>query len=102
VYFPPIPTPLPPTCDPAADPVNCLPTATPTNTPVPFGPQNGIEFMRMADLFWTDFSVNRKVGQACELVTGYVKANPRSIEVLNSFGFANPEVKPEDICPFTE
>lgn len=101
VYFPPIPTPLPPTCDPALDPA-CAPSPTPTNTPVPFGPQNGIEFMRMADLFWMDFSVNRRVGQACELVTGYVKANPRTIDVLNSFGFANPEVEAEDICPFTE
>jgi len=87
------PTPLPP-CDPAADP-NCPPTPTPL-----FGPQPGIEFKQMADLFWGDYSVNRKLGQACNLVIGYARNNSGALDVLNSFGFANRQYTPPDMCPF--
>ncbi len=90
IYAPP---PLPP-CDPAADP-NCPPTPTPF-----FGPMAGLEFARMADLFWSDFSVNRNLGQSCGLVVAYTRANPTSLEALNSFGFANRQVTATDMCPF--
>jgi hypothetical protein len=90
------PVPQPPPCDPAADP-NCQlpPTATPF-----FGPQPGVEFARMADLFWADFSVNRNIRQACGLVVGYARTNPTALDVLNSFGFTNRQYAPDDICPF--
>lgn len=91
IFFPP-----PPPCDPAADPACQLPpTATPS-----FGPPPGIEFARMADLFWSDYTVNRNVGQSCDLVVGYAHANPAALDVLNSFGFANRQYTGVDMCPW--
>lgn len=70
-------------------------------SPTPFiGPLPGLEFARMADVFWQDFTVNRDVGRACDLVVGYARANPSSYEVLNSFGYANREYLASDMCPF--
>jgi hypothetical protein len=88
--------PPPPPCDPAIDPSCQLP---PTPTPF-FGPAPGIEFARMADLFWADFSVNRNLGVACELVVGYARANPDALEALNSFGYANRQYTAADMCPW--
>jgi tetratricopeptide (TPR) repeat protein len=60
----------------------------------------GIEFAQMAEFFWREFSVNRDVVRACEIVVGYARANPAAFEVLNSFGFANPQYTAADMCPF--
>jgi len=86
----------PPPCDPTLDPT-CQPLPTPTPF---FGPAPGLEFARMADLFWGDFSINRNLGIACQLVVGYARANPASLEVLNSFGYTNRQYTATDMCPW--
>ncbi|MCC6904910.1 MAG: hypothetical protein IT326_03640 [Anaerolineae bacterium] len=70
------------------------------STAAPFGQMPGIEFARMADFWWADFAVNRDVGRACQVVIGYIRANPSAIEVLNTFGFANRTYSAIDVCPF--
>lgn len=90
-YTPPTPTPLPEGEEPPPEP-----EATPTTISI----MPGIEFARMADFFWQDFSVNRSVARACEIVVGYARNTPSSLDVLNSFGFANPRYTADDMCPF--
>jgi hypothetical protein len=89
------PTPAPP-CDTNVDP-NCQPL--PTVTPF-IGVPPGLEYARIADLFWMDYSVNRNIRQACEIVVSYSHTNPAVLTVLNSFGFANRQYTPESVCPF--
>lgn len=78
-----------------------VPEGQPTNTPAPpIGPLPGQDYASMADLFWQNFSVNRDIGRACQLVVGFARANPRVLEPLNSFGFANRSYTAEDMCPY--
>ncbi len=85
----------PPPCDPASDPACQPPTPS-------IGPAPGLEFARMADLFWAEYSVNRRLDVACTLVVGYARANPFALDVLNSFGFANRQYTAFDMCPWAE
>jgi hypothetical protein len=64
-----------------------------------FGALPGVEFARMADFWWGDFALNRDPGRSCQIVIGYIRANPTAIEVLNSFGFSNPTYTATDVCP---
>lgn len=92
-----MPPPPAPSCDPAADPL-CTPV--PTATPyVP--PGEGLDFARMADLFWLDYSVNRNLRQSCNLVVGYARSTPLALDVLNSFGYANRQYTAIDMCPWS-
>jgi hypothetical protein len=85
----------------AAPPLDVVPEGSPTPTPVPYaGLQPGIEFATMADLFWQNFALNRDISRACSLVINYARSNSRVLDVLNSFGYANRQYRPEDMCPF--
>lgn len=86
-YVPPPPTPVP--------------EGQPTIVPTPYAGQlPGMEFVSIADQFWLNFTVNRDVPHACSLVLDYARRNPKILSVLNSFGFANRQYRPEDMCPF--
>jgi hypothetical protein len=61
----------------------------------------GVAIFQMADLWWTTYLETEEPGLACEAVTTYVRSNPSAIEVLNSFGFANPSYSAVDVCPVT-
>lgn len=87
-YAPPTPTPVPEGEEPG-----------PTPTPF-FGPGPGAEFWEMARFFWQDFTVNRNIALACQIVIGYTQANPALFAVLNSFGYANRQYTAYDLCPF--
>jgi hypothetical protein len=88
-YVPPPPTPLP--------------EGEPTLIPTPYaGQMPGMEFVGMAEQFWGYFTVNRDVAHACSLAIKYARNDPRILPVLNSFGFANRQYRPEDMCPFGE
>ncbi|MBN1427620.1 MAG: hypothetical protein JXB07_04490 [Anaerolineae bacterium] len=72
-----------------------------TATPTPYiGQLPGVEFANIADLFWQNFAINRDVARACSLVNNYTHSNPKISDVLNSFGYANRQYRPEDMCPF--
>lgn len=86
----------PPTSTPPPDLPPTIPLPTPFGVVLP-----GSGFVEMARLFWQDYALNRNVGRACQIVTGYARANPASYEVLNSFGFANRTYTANDMCPFT-
>jgi hypothetical protein len=90
-HLPAVPTPSPEEGEP-------LPEGVPT--PTPEGAQPGVEFARLADFFWREFAINRNIARACDIVVGYTRANPDLLDVLNSFGFTNPQYVPEDMCPF--
>ncbi|GAB4478741.1 MAG: hypothetical protein Kow00124_23500 [Anaerolineae bacterium] len=60
----------------------------------------GAAFVRMANLFWQEFSRSRDAALACQGVRAYALANPASLDVLNSFGYANRSYTPADVCPF--
>lgn len=78
-----------------------LPEGQPTPVPTPYaGLLPGVEFANMADLFWQNFSLNRDVPRACTLVINYARSNPRVLDALNSFGYANRQYRAEDMCPF--
>jgi hypothetical protein len=78
-----------------------VPEGQPTPVPTPYaGLMPGVEFANMADLFWQNFSLNRDVPRACMLVINYVRPNPKVLDALNSFGYANRQYRPEDMCPF--
>lgn len=86
-YVPPPPTPLP--------------EGEPTPVPTPYaGQMPGMEFVSIAEQFWGYFTVNRDVPHACSLAVKYARDNPKILSVLNSFGFANRQYRPEDMCPF--
>lgn len=86
-YVPPPPTPLP--------------EGAPTPIPTPYtGQRPGMEFVGLTDQFWSDFTVNRDVPHACSLAIKYARDYPKILDVLNSFGFANRQYRPEDMCPF--
>jgi hypothetical protein len=61
--------------------------------------QPGVDFARMADLFWQNFSVNRDAKRACDTVTTYARSAPAGLQALNSFGFANRQYQPGELCP---
>lgn len=78
-----------------------LPEGEPTPVPTPYaGQMPGIEFVGMAEQFWNHFTLNRDVPHACSLAIKYARDTPRILSVLNSFGFANRQYNPEDMCPF--
>jgi len=72
-----------------------------TATPTPYAGQlPGVEFANMADLFWQNFALNRDVSRGCSLVINYARSDTKMLNVLNSFGYANRQYRPEDMCPF--
>ncbi|MBN1312039.1 MAG: hypothetical protein JXB30_11530 [Anaerolineae bacterium] len=71
-----------------------------TATPTPqAGPLPGAEFATLADVFWQNFTVNRDVSRACSQVIDSVDKNSSILSLLNSFGYANRQYRPVDICP---
>jgi hypothetical protein len=56
-------------------------------------------FPRLALVFWDTYGMTADVQLACDQVTRLVRANPQpTLRSLNGWGYANPEVAPEDVC----
>lgn len=60
----------------------------------------GSGFAEMARLFWRSFSANQDAARACQMAEAYARTSPASYEVLNTFGYTNPTVTFNDLCPF--
>lgn len=87
---------LPATAIPAGGaPAITLPTSIALDETRP-----GVGFVHLAAAFWEGWLETRNEVTACNAVVDYARSRPTSYEVLNSFGFANRDYTPQDLCPF--
>lgn len=52
----------------------------------------------VAKTFWDAYFPAATITQACEAVTRLARANSSIVDVLSGFGYANPDLVPEDVC----
>jgi hypothetical protein len=52
----------------------------------------------VAKTFWDAYFPAANFAQACAAVTRLARANPAIADVLSGFGYANPDLLPEDVC----
>jgi len=58
-------------------------------------------FAPVTEVFWQAFSESEDAEMACSEVTTYTERTPELLDILNSFGYANPEFTPADVCKGT-
>jgi hypothetical protein len=51
-----------------------------------------------AQVFWHTYGQTGDVEVACDQFTESVERHPEMLEALNDWGYANPTVKPSDVC----
>ncbi len=57
-------------------------------------------YARVAKTFWDAYLPRRSVAAGCNAITTFAQANTAVPAVLQDFGYANLDLKAEDVCPF--
>ncbi len=57
-------------------------------------------YAQVAKLFWQAYLPQRRVAAGCSAVTTFARAHAEVADVLNHFGYANPAISANDVCPF--
>jgi len=65
---------------------------------VPGGP--GSVYSDLAIVFWDSYLASNDHGLACRAAVAFAQSRPDVLVPLNSFGYANRQYVPEDLCPF--
>ena len=55
-------------------------------------------FAPALETFWHTFAETGDVTASCAAVTTYMQRSPEVVDIMNSFGYANPQFRPEDMC----
>lgn len=60
--------------------------------------QAGGAFAPLAEVFWQALIETGNVDGACEAVTALAEQDPAYLDIMNSFGYANPELSADQLC----
>lgn len=55
-------------------------------------------FLPAAEAFWSGYAESRSIEAGCTAVAELAEAKPEMLDILNSYGYANPYFAPEDLC----
>ncbi len=57
-------------------------------------------YRAVAQVYWDAYAPPDSISAGCKAVTVMAQTNANISDVLSDFGYANPDFKAEDVCPF--